>query len=149
MRSPYLFITTPLDNKRYNNTKKIGDVDFIISTSEENHEASNRKSGRSFFMENKFFIEPDQFYMYHDGKEWNTHGRYCFVKPVLEEEYYIDKNTKEEPLVGEIKYTNEYLRSQNVNPGDKVCFKPESEYEFQVDGEKLYRMFDHQITIKL
>ena len=187
MRSPYLFITTPLDNKRYNNTKKIGDVDFIISSSEENHEASNRfaevvatpityngpikpghkilvhhnvfkfyndmqgrrKSGKSFFMENKFFIEPDQFYMYHDGKEWNTHGKYCFVKPVLEEEYYIDKNTKEEPLVGEIKYSNEYLRSQNVNPGDKVCFKPESEYEFQVDGEKLYRMFDHQITIKL
>jgi co-chaperonin GroES (HSP10) len=52
-------------------------------------------------------------------------------------------------LVGEIKYSNDYLRSQNVNPGDKVCFKPESEYEFEVDGEKLYRMFDHQITIKL
>ena len=187
MKSPYLFITTPLDNKRYNNTKNIGGVDFITSTSEENHKASNRiaevvatpivydgpikpgdkllvhhnvfkfynemqgrrKSGRSYFMNDLFFVEPDQFYMYHDGKEWNTNGRYCFTKPVPTEDYYLYKNTNEEPLVGEIKYSNEYLRSQNVNPGDKICFKPESEYEFEVDGEKLYRMFDHQITIKL
>ncbi len=42
MRSPYLFIAKPLDDRRYNNTKKIGDVDFITSTSEENHMASNR-----------------------------------------------------------------------------------------------------------
>jgi len=34
-----------------------------------------------------------------------------------------------------------------VNQGSKIIFKPESEYEFEVDGEKLYRMFDHQITI--
>jgi hypothetical protein len=30
-----------------------------------------------------------------------------------------------------------------------VCFKPDSEYEFDVDGEKLYRIFDHQITMTL
>ena len=167
--------------------KKIGDVDFITSTSEENHMASNRiaeviatpivyngpikvgdkllvhhnvfkfyndmygrrKSGRSFFKDNLFFVEPDQFYLYHNGKDWKTYGRYCFVKPLDTEDYYLYKNTNEEPLVGEIKYTNDYLHSQNVNQGDKICFKPESEYEFEVDGEKLYRMFDHQITIKL
>ena len=27
-----------------------------------------RKSGRSYFMNDLFFVEPDQFYMYHDGK---------------------------------------------------------------------------------
>jgi len=36
-----------------------------------------------------------------------------------------------------------------VKSGDKICFKPDSEYEFMVDGEKLYRMFDHQITMVL
>ena len=187
MKSPYLFIAKPLDNKRYNNTKKIGDMDFITSTSEEDHVASNRfaevvatpitydgpikpgdmmlvhhnvfkfyndmygrrQSGRSYFKDDLFFIEPDQFYLYHNGDQWNTHGRYCFTKPVSVEEYYMYKNTNEEPLVGEIKYSNDYLKSQDVNPGDKVCFKPESEYEFEVDGEKLYRMYDHQITIKL
>ena len=43
MRSPFYFIVQPIDDKRYNNTKDIGDVSFITSTSEENHKASNRQ----------------------------------------------------------------------------------------------------------
>ncbi len=38
---------------------------------------------------------------------------------------------------------------QLLMAGDKVCVHPESEYEFNVDGEKLYRMFTHQIAIVL
>ena len=48
-----------------------------------------------------------------------------------------------------MKYPNEYLISKGVNAGDMVCFAPDTEYEFEVDGEKLYRMYDNQITIKL
>ena len=59
------------------------------------------------------------------------------------------KNVNEEPLVGLIKYPNEYLISKGVKKGDAVTFKPSSEYEFEVDGEKLYRMYDHQITMIL
>ena len=44
MRSPFYFIVKPLQGKRYNNTKKLGDVEFITSSSEENHKASNRKA---------------------------------------------------------------------------------------------------------
>ena len=51
--------------------------------------------------------------------------------------------------MGEMVYPNAYLINQGIRPGDTVCFKPDSEYEFNVDGEKLYRMYDHQITIKL
>jgi hypothetical protein len=71
------------------------------------------------------------------------------VKPIPATESYIVKPFSEEPLMGVVKYSNEYLKSQGVNAGDKVCFAPDSEYEFTVDGEKLYRMYDHQITIKL
>ena len=42
MRSPYNFIVTPLNNKRYDNTKEIGNTEFITSVSEEDHIASNR-----------------------------------------------------------------------------------------------------------
>jgi co-chaperonin GroES (HSP10) len=56
---------------------------------------------------------------------------------------------KEEPLVGIMKYPNKYLSSQGVKSGDRISFKPNSEYEFTVDDEKLYRMFDHQITMKI
>jgi co-chaperonin GroES (HSP10) len=51
--------------------------------------------------------------------------------------------------MGLMVYPNKTLIDYGVMAGDKVCFKPDSEYEFEVDGEKLYRMFDHQITIKL
>jgi hypothetical protein len=36
-----------------------------------------------------------------------------------------------------------------VVSGTRVSFQPDSEYEFMVDGEKLYRMYDHQITLTL
>jgi hypothetical protein len=51
--------------------------------------------------------------------------------------------------MGIMVYPNAYLLSQGVRAGDSICFKPDSEYEFDIDGEKLYRIFDHQITIAL
>jgi len=46
-------------------------------------------------------------------------------------------------------YPNDYLKSKGVKSGDKVTFKPESEYEFYVDDKKMYRIYDHQITMVL
>lgn len=187
MQSPFDFIAKPIEGKRYNNTKDIGGIEFIVNTSEEDHRFSNRqaevievphkydgpiqkgdillvhhnvfkfyndikgrrKSGRSFFKEDIFFIEPDQFFMYKRDGVWHTHGRHCFVKPIAAIDSYIKKPFTHEPLMGEMRFPNAYLISQGVNEGDKICFKPDSEYEFDVDGEKLYRIFDHQITMKL
>ena len=42
MKSPYNFIVKPLHKKRYNNTKDIGEVEFITSVSQEDHTSSNR-----------------------------------------------------------------------------------------------------------
>ena len=64
-------------------------------------------------------------------------------------ESVIFKNTANEPLVGKMKYANKYLKSKGVNNGDMVSFKPDSEYEFRVDGEVLYRLYDHQVTAVL
>ena len=187
MRSPFYFMVSPLKGKRYNNTKTISDVEFIISTSEENHKASNRfaevvslplnysgpisisdillvhhnvfkyyndmkgrqRSGKSYFKDDLFFVDNDQFFMYKHKGQWHSHDRYCFVKPAKTEESFLFKRGSEEPLIGVMKYPNKYLVSQGVHPGVKVSFKPESEYEFMVDNEKLYRMYDHQITLKL
>ena len=81
----------------------------------------------------------------HDG-EWHAYDRYCFVQPVAPEDWILMKPLKEEPLTGIMRYPNEALTSMGVKVGDKVTFKPDSEYEFSVDGEKMYRMYDHQIT---
>ena len=96
-----------------------------------------------------FFIEFDQFFLYKKNFKWFAHDRYCFVRPIPATKSFIMKPFKEEPLMGEMVYPNDYLISQGIQSGDLICFKPDSEYEFDVDGEKLYRMFDHQITIKL
>tara|TARA_R100000808_G_C2155481_1_gene168169 strand:+ start:6964 stop:7527 length:564 start_codon:yes stop_codon:yes gene_type:complete len=42
MKSPYSFIVTPVKDRRYDNLKQIGDIEFITSVSEEDHTASNR-----------------------------------------------------------------------------------------------------------
>ena len=187
MQSPFYFITKPLKGKRYNNTKEIGGIDLIISTSEEDYRFSNReaevievpvdysgpikigdkllvhhnvfkfyndmkgrrKSGKSFFKEDIFLIDDEQFFMYHNGTGWHAHDRYCFVQPIKPEESFIYKPIEEEPLMGIMRYPNKSLLDAGIKAGDKVCFKPDSEYEFIVDDEKLYRMYDHQITIKL
>ena len=108
-----------------------------------------RQSGKSYFKDNLFFIENDQFFMYKQEGQWHCHDRYCFVKPAAKEDSVIMKRGVEEPLIGYMKYPNKYLLSKGVNKGDKISFKPESEYEFMVDDEKLYRMYDHQITMVL
>ena len=50
---------------------------------------------------------------------------------------------KEKPLVGIVKHTD-----GTVNKGDLVGFRPSSEYEFIIDGQKLYRVLSNFITIK-
>ena len=50
--------------------------------------------------------------------------------------------------MGVIKYINNQLINKGLRVGDEVSFQPESEYEFYVDGEKLYRMFTNNITLK-
>ena len=187
MKSPFYFITRPTEGKRYNNTKEIAGIEFIVNTSEEEHKFSNReavvvetplwytgpiepgdtllvhhnvfkfyndmkgnrKSGRSFFREDVFLIDNEQFFLYKKEDTWYAYDKYCFVKPIPPTESYINKPFSEEPLMGIMKYPNDYLVSQGIKSGDHVVFSPDSEYEFNIDGEKLYRMYDHQITIKL
>jgi hypothetical protein len=109
------------------------------------------RSGKSFLKDHTFFVDDTQFFAYKNSQDssWKCIKDYCFIKPVASKEYYIDKNTSEEPLMGEVKYTNSQLLALGVKEGDKVCFEPESEYEFKVDGEKLYRMYTRNITMIL
>ena len=54
----------------------------------------------------------------------------------------------EKELVGELVYSNDYLRSLGVTEGDVVGFTPESEYEFNIENKKLYRIKSNDINIK-
>ena len=49
----------------------------------------------------------------------------------------------EKPLQGVVKHTD-----GTVKVGELIGFRPSSEYEFIVDGERLYRVLSNFITIK-
>jgi hypothetical protein len=107
------------------------------------------RSGKSFLKDNTFFVDNTQFYAYNKDGTWKCHSKYCLVKPVEAKEHYLEKVTNEEPLTGILKYSNDQLEKLGIKEGDVVCFQPESEYEFSVDGEKLYRMYTDNITMVL
>ena len=99
------------------------------------------RNSRSYFNESTYFINHDQIFLYKKDKEWIAPKGYCFVKPLKA----IDKFNieSEKPLQGVVKYSDGI-----VETGDLIGFKPNSEYEFVVDGERLYRVLSNLITIK-
>ena len=177
MKSVYNFVVAPL-NSRYNNTKNIGGKELIVNTEIFSHQNVSReavvkeiptvgdtdikigdivivhhnvfrrwhnvkgieKNSRSYIDEETYTVQPDQIFLY-KNTEWQAQKGYCFVAPVKStDKLSVDK---EKPLVGIVKHTD-----GTVNKGDLIGFRPSSEYEFIIDGQKLYRLLSNFITIK-
>ena len=102
------------------------------------------KNSRSYIDENTYAVKEDQIFLYKHNKKWITPPGYCFVKPI-KSNYKFDIE-QERPLIGIMKYTNKDL--PGISNGDLVGFTPDSEYEFIIDGERLYRVLTQFITIK-
>jgi len=171
------YVITPIGS-RYNNIKKFDEKELIINTEISNHQFINRnakviatpllfqspikvgdevivhhnifrrwhdvkgreRNSRSYWKEDKYIISEDQIYLY-KRKDWVAMPGYSFVQP-------IKCNNKlsvetEQPLVGVIKYTD---GTHDLN--SLVGFTPNSEYEFIVNGKRLYRVLNKFITIK-
>ena len=177
------FIVSPV-RSRYDNTKKVGDVDLILNTEIFTHTnvsnnaivvglpknkqtdiqigdeviihhnvfrrwhdvRGNEQNSRSFFSEDKYFVGEEQLYIYKHGDEWKSLDDYCFVKPIVNDDMFSLE--KEKPLVGIVKYSNDILKSRGIEVGDKIGFIPNSEFEFVIDGERVYRVRTKVITIK-
>jgi len=99
------------------------------------------KNSRSYFKENRYFVKHDQIFAYQLARKWRALKGYCFVKPIKNRDKFSIE--KEQPLVGIVKYTN-----GSFQVGDLVGFRPNSEYEFVIDGQRLYRVMSKFITIK-
>jgi len=177
MKSVYNFVVTPVKS-RYNNTKDIDGKELILNTEIFNHQYISReaivkeiptvgdtdikvgdkvivhhnvfrrwhnqhgieKNSRSYIDGETYLVQPDQIFLYKDT-EWQAQKGYCFVAPIKStDKLSVDK---EKPLVGIVKHTD-----GTVNKGDLIGFRPSSEYEFIIDGQKLYRLLSNFITIK-
>ena len=99
------------------------------------------KNSKSYFNEDTYFINHDQIFLYKRNEKWIAPKGYCFVIP-LKATNKLDIN-KEKPLIGIIKYSDGTVEKNSL-----VGFRPNSEYEFIVDGERLYRVLSNFITIK-
>ena len=168
------FIVAPI-GERYSNVKRVDDKELILNTEIFNHQYVNRKAkviatpllfkspvnigdevivhhnifrrwtdvkgreknSRSYWKEDKYIISQDQIYLYNN----KAMPSYSFVQP-------IKSNNKltvdtEQPLVGIVKYTDGKFKTN-----DLVGFKPSSEFEFIIEGKRLYRVLNKFITIK-
>jgi len=105
-----------------------------------------QKNSRSYYEEDLYFVEPDQIYLYGDHGSWKTFGERCFVKPIKNIDQF--KMQKEQKHIGILKYGNSSLEVLKITTGDLVGFKPYGEYDFIVDGERLYCMKSNDIVIK-
>ena len=171
------FIVSPI-GERYNNSKDVDGKELILSTEVFNHQYINRnakviatpllfqspinvgdeviihhnvfrrwldvkgveRNSRSYWKENKYIISEDQIYLY-KRNDWIAMPKYSFIKPLKSINKFNIK--KEQPLIGIIKYSD-----GTFNKEELVGFTPNSEYEFIINGEKLYRVLNKFITIK-
>ena len=105
-----------------------------------------QKDSRSFFMEDLYFCDLDQIYLYKNDKKWKSFGDRCFIKPLKNIDHL--KLDKEQRLIGILKYGNSSLEALKINEGDLVGYTPFGEFEFVVEGQRLYCMKSNDIVIK-
>lgn len=104
------------------------------------------KNSGSYFRNDEYFCDIDQIYLYKNNKKWIAFNDRCFVKPIRSNNHF--KVDKERELIGILKYGNDSLNALKINPGDLVGYTPNGEYEFIVEGQRLYCMKSNDIVIK-
>ena len=106
----------------------------------------DKKNSRSYFKDDLYFCNLDQIYLYKNTGKWKAFGDRCFVKPIKNKDYLnVDKEQK---LIGILKYGNSSLKALKINEGDLVGYTPYGEFDFVIDGQRLYCMKSNDIVIK-
>ena len=99
------------------------------------------RNSRSYFNESTYFVNYDQIFLYKRDKDWLSPKGYCFVKPLKAVNKY--NINIERPSQGVVVYSDGI-----VKVGDLIGYKPRTECEFVIDGQRLYRILSNLITIK-
>jgi hypothetical protein len=103
------------------------------------------KNSAQYFEDNKYFCNIDQIYLYKKNNQYKPNLNYCFVKPLVNKHHL--RTQKEKPLIGVMKYPNSFLEDQGITRGSIVTFRPDSEFEFLINEERLYCMKSNDIVI--
>jgi hypothetical protein len=103
-------------------------------------------NSKSYFEEDKYFVYPEQVFMYKRNNEWRPLEGFCFVQPIQNRKLFSIE--PEEELTGILKYIDNGLIKNGFNKNDLIGFTPDSEYEFIINKKRLYRVPTNSICIK-
>ena len=108
------------------------------------------RNSKSYFNENTYIVFEDQIFLhkrvanysrFKRSSDWKAPNGFSFIKPIKSiDDYDIDQ---ERPLIGIVKYSD-----GTFDEGDLVGVRPNSKYEFIIDGQRLYRVMNNFVTIK-
>lgn len=106
-----------------------------------------KTKSNEYFRENKYLVPEEKIYMYNHSGDWVCTSDFCFVSPIdfHQDDEIFRSDKKEQEHTGIVKY----IKNSYINIGDKVAFTKNSEYEFNIGGEKLYRMKHKNICLLL
>ena len=122
------------------------------------------------FVYTHHFINDDEHAMNVDGKEvaWMAYNQlfarvrdgkvhmlndYVLVEPVKETEdeiksesgLFLKANQEDKSNVGVLKYVNSRTEYLGAKVGDKIYFETNSDYEMDIEGERLFRMKNNDL----
>jgi hypothetical protein len=109
----------------------------------------NKKNSWNHFKDNIYLLDQSQIYMYKDPKEdkWHADFPYCFVSPV---ERMDDKTVLTTDVYEANRGVIEVIHNHDsLKVGDVIYFAKEMEYEFEIDGKKMYRMRSIDLCLKV
>ncbi len=99
------------------------------------------RNSKAYFNEDTYLINHEQIFLYKQEDKWIAPKGYCFIMPLKATDQFNIESEK--PLQGIVKYSD-----GTVKVDELIGFRPSSEYEFIVDGERLFRVLSNFITIK-
>lgn len=139
-------VSLPMD---YNGNVRVGDQVVVQHNVFRDYFDGDGKTRTSDFhiKDNLYFVQKELVYLILRGDKRIAVDNFCFIEPIITDEKWIGKT--EQKHQGIVKYSNAFLRKQGVVEGDKIAFHTDAEYEFIIDGVRLYRMKTNRILAKI
>ncbi len=131
----------------FNTDIKIGDIVYVHHNIFRRwyDQKGRERNSSTYFKDDLYFCNLSQVYAYKQDGKLKCHWKYCFVSPIK------NNNTlttdKEQNHIGILKYSNKFLDDLGLKPGALITFTPNSEFEFIIDGERLYCMKFNDIAL--
>ena len=105
--------------------------------------------GEYFIEDNLYFVPLTEVFAYNRSGKWIALDPFVFLKPIVYDNINDKINDRIiEPVsfekykknIGTLQILNEEVVDWGLSKGDEIYFTDNSEYEFEIDGELLYRM---------